>query len=122
MKLLLEQRRNRRGVACGEYCTMYSLEVLDLPAFGGAATPDLRVGVKLKRMPHLFTQVLELPFAADTTVKMVEYGGSYVFVVHLPNMVVRDVKAEVMEIVPGATKVVVRGVEPVTNSKTLSEV
>ena len=62
-------------------------------------------------MPHLFTRTLELPFQADTVVKVAESRDSYTFAAWLPGLGARDVKVEVLEIVPGATKVVLRGLE-----------
>lgn len=72
---------------------------------------------KLKRMPHLFTRTLELPFQADTVVKVAESRDSYTFAAWLPGLGARDVKVEVLEIVPGATKVVLRGLECLLPSK-----
>jgi HSP20 family molecular chaperone IbpA len=74
------------------------------------SAPDLSVTKKLKRMPHLFTRVLELPLHAETPVSVVESRDSFRFEVRLPGLHVEDVKVEVLEIVPGATKVLVRGV------------
>lgn len=74
-------------------------------------TPSLSLTRKLKRMPHLFTRTLELPFQADTVVKVAESRDSYTFAAWLPGLGARDVKVEVLEIVPGATKVVLRGLE-----------
>lgn len=74
-------------------------------------TPSLSLTRKLKRMPHLFTRTLELPFQADTVVKVAESRDSYTFAAWLPGLGARNVKVEVLEIVPGATKVVLRGLE-----------
>jgi hypothetical protein len=64
---------------------------------------------KLKRMPHLFDRVLELPFHADTVVEFRESRHSFTFVVRRPGLIAEEVKAELVEIVPGATKVVIIG-------------
>jgi hypothetical protein len=64
---------------------------------------------KLKRMPHLFDRVLELPFPADTVVEIRESRHSFTFVVRRPGLIAEEVKAELVEIVPGATKVVIIG-------------
>jgi hypothetical protein len=64
---------------------------------------------KLKRMPHLFDRVLELPFHADTVVEIRESRHSFMFVVRRPGLIAEEVKAELVEIVPGATKVVIIG-------------
>lgn len=79
------------------------------PTIAAASLPrDLS---KLKRMPHLFSRVLELPFHAETPVSVVESRDCYRFQVRLPGALVDEVKVEVLEIVPGATKVLVRGVD-----------
>jgi HSP20 family molecular chaperone IbpA len=62
-------------------------------------------------MPHLFSRVLELPCDDETPVSVVEARDCFKFLVRLPDAVVDDVKVEVLEIVPGATKVLVRGVD-----------
>ncbi|CAM6047364.1 unnamed protein product [Sphagnum compactum] len=64
---------------------------------------------KLKRMPHLFDRVLELPFHADTLVEVQESRDSFSFVVKMPGLVAEEVKPELVEIVPGAIKVVIQG-------------
>jgi hypothetical protein len=66
---------------------------------------------KLKRMPHLFDRVLELPFHADTAVEVRESRNAFTFVVSdiQPGLIAEEVKAELAEIVPGAIKVVVVG-------------
>jgi HSP20 family molecular chaperone IbpA len=64
---------------------------------------------KLKRMPHLFDRVLELPFHADTLVGVQESRDSFSFVVKMPGLVAKEVKPELVEIVPGAIKVVIQG-------------
>lgn len=66
---------------------------------------------KLKRMPHIFSQVLELPFPSDFPVNSEETETAFRFVIKDPEMVIDGtVKAEVLRIVPGAKKVVLRGV------------
>ncbi|XP_024366643.1 uncharacterized protein [Physcomitrium patens] len=82
-----------------------------LPHNNAVAAPSLSL-TKLKRMPHLFTRVLELPLHAETPVKVFELRDFFLFEVQLSELAVGDVKVEVLEIVPGATKVLVRGVEP----------
>lgn len=66
---------------------------------------------KLKRLPHIFCKTLELPFASDTPVTVQETQDCYAFLVQQPGLVAEDVRIEVLEIVPGATKVVMRGAE-----------
>ncbi|KAG0630097.1 hypothetical protein M758_1G153700 [Ceratodon purpureus] len=82
-----------------------------LPQNLRVCAPDLSFTKKLKRMPHLFTRVLELPLHAETPVSVLESRDSFRFEVRLPGLLVNDVKVEVLEIVPGATKVLVRGVD-----------
>jgi len=66
---------------------------------------------KLKRMPHIFSQVLELPFPSDFPVDSEETETAFRFVIEDPEMEINGtVKAEVVGIVPGAKKVVLRGV------------
>jgi len=99
---------------------------------GAAALPgNLRVCAadlssftkKLKRMPHLFTRVLELPLHAETPVRVVESRDCYLFQVRLSGVhVVEDVKVEVVEIVPGATNVLVRGVDNYSPDADVAEV
>jgi HSP20 family molecular chaperone IbpA len=65
---------------------------------------------KLKRMPHIFSQVLELPFASDFPVNSEETETAFRFVIEDPEIAIDGtVKAEVVRIVPGAKKVVLRG-------------
>ncbi|MFS7930757.1 putative alpha crystallin/Hsp20 domain-containing protein [Helianthus anomalus] len=62
---------------------------------------------KLRRLPHIFAKVLELPFA-DVSVH--ETANSFRFVVDTDDDVGSDVTAHTIDIVPGVTKIVVRGV------------
>eukprot|EP00249_Psilotum_nudum_P012530 c23838_g1_i1 orf=652-1470(-) len=66
---------------------------------------------KLKRMPHIFCKLLELPCDAETPVEVLENQDAYTFVMEQPGLVAEEVRVEVIEIVPGAVKVVVRGAE-----------
>lgn len=66
---------------------------------------------KLKRMPHIFSQVLELPFPSDFPVNIEETESAFRFVIEDSELTIDGtVKAEVVGIVPGAKKVVLRGV------------
>jgi HSP20 family molecular chaperone IbpA len=94
---------------------------IGLPLSNALAAPSLNL-TKLKRMPHLFTRVLELPLHAETPVKVFELRDFFLFEVQLSGLAVGDVKVEVLEIVPGATKVLVRGVEPTSPVVGISEV
>lgn len=82
-----------------------------LPQNLSVCAPDLCLTKKLKRMPHLFTRVLELPLHAETPVSVEESRDAFRFAARLPGLHVDGVKVEVLEIVPGATKVLVRGVD-----------
>ncbi|XP_027362007.1 uncharacterized protein LOC113869748 [Abrus precatorius] len=61
---------------------------------------------KLKRLPHVFTRVLELPFRADADVIVEEAPQCIRFVAE--TNAVADVEAHTVEIHPGITKTVVR--------------
>ncbi|XP_076919593.1 uncharacterized protein LOC143580469 [Bidens hawaiensis] len=63
---------------------------------------------KLRRLPHIFAKVLELPFYSDVSVE--ETANSFKFVVDTDDDIGTDIAAHTIEIVPGVTKIVVRGV------------
>ncbi|XP_078442357.1 uncharacterized protein LOC144712054 [Wolffia australiana] len=62
---------------------------------------------KLRRLPHVFSKVLELPFSADAHVSVMEDDESLRFVIAVAGFVGDGVKAQALEICPGVTKVVV---------------
>ncbi|KAI3668149.1 hypothetical protein L6452_43226 [Arctium lappa] len=64
---------------------------------------------KLRRLPHIFAKVLELPFYADADVSVEETSDSLIFVVDTDDGIGTDIAAHTIEIYPGVTKVVVRG-------------
>ncbi|KAJ9543257.1 hypothetical protein OSB04_022964 [Centaurea solstitialis] len=64
---------------------------------------------KLRRLPHIFAKVLELPFYADAEVSIEETSDSLIFVVDTDDGIGTDIAAHTIEICPGVTKVVVRG-------------
>ncbi|PSS14608.1 Class I heat shock protein [Actinidia chinensis var. chinensis] len=64
---------------------------------------------KLRRLPHIFAKVLELPFRADADVSVVETADCFRFVVDTDDGIGGDVRAHTVEIYPGVTKIVVRG-------------
>lgn len=67
-------------------------------------------GKKLRRLPHIFDKVLELPFAADADVSVEEDAAALRFVAAAVDGVSPDgARAHAVEIHPGVTKVVVRG-------------
>ncbi|KAF8394392.1 hypothetical protein HHK36_020600 [Tetracentron sinense] len=63
---------------------------------------------KLRRLPHIFSRVLELPFHSDTDVVVEENSESFRFAV-VTDDVGQDVRAHTIEIYPGVTKIVIRG-------------
>jgi len=93
-----------------------------LPYNSRVSAPDRSATGKLKRMPHLFTRILELPLHAETPVRVVESRDSFQFEMQQPGSAVDNVKVEVLEIVPGATKVLLRGVERSSADVDISEV
>ncbi|KAL9395824.1 hypothetical protein Peur_010077 [Populus x canadensis] len=68
-------------------------------------TPNAK---KLKRLPHVFARVLELPFHSDTDVLVQETPDSFRFVANSENITIPDdYQAHAVEIFPGLTKIVV---------------
>lgn len=64
---------------------------------------------KLRRLPHIFAKVLELPFHSDADVLVQETSDSMRFVVTTDDDIGDDITAHPIEIYPGVTKIVVRG-------------
>ncbi|KAM1195494.1 hypothetical protein ACFX13_022490 [Malus domestica] len=62
---------------------------------------------KLRRLPHVFSRVLELPFRSDADVLVQENPDCFRFVAEADN-ISDDVRAHTVEIHPGVTKIVVR--------------
>ncbi|KAB2625424.1 hypothetical protein D8674_017084 [Pyrus ussuriensis x Pyrus communis] len=62
---------------------------------------------KLRRLPHVFSRVLELPFRSDADVLVQENPDCFRFVAEADN-IGDDVRAHTVEIHPGVTKIVVR--------------
>lgn len=62
---------------------------------------------KLRRLPHVFSRVLELPFRSDADVSVEESADFFRFVAETEGFGV-DVRAHTVEIHPGVTKIVVR--------------
>ncbi|GMH25802.1 hypothetical protein Nepgr_027645 [Nepenthes gracilis] len=62
---------------------------------------------KLRRLPHIFAKVLELPFHSDADVSIEETDEFLRFTVSDTD-VSDDVRADAVEICPGVTKIVVR--------------
>uniref|UniRef100_A0A2P2IWM5 Uncharacterized protein MANES_03G177300 n=1 Tax=Rhizophora mucronata TaxID=61149 RepID=A0A2P2IWM5_RHIMU len=61
---------------------------------------------KLRRLPHIFSRVLELPFRSDADVSVEEGPDCFRFVAGTEN--IGEVRAHAIEIYPGVTKVVIR--------------
>ncbi|MED6196301.1 hypothetical protein PIB30_046186 [Stylosanthes scabra] len=68
-------------------------------------------GKKLRRLPHVFSRVLELPFRSDADVAIEEAPDYFRFVAETDG--IGDVRAHAVEIHPGVTKIVVRDGGPV---------
>lgn len=61
---------------------------------------------KLRRLPHVFTRILQLPIPADAEVSLHEAPNCFRFVAETPELA--HVEAHIVQIHPGMTKVVVR--------------
>ncbi|XP_057517512.1 uncharacterized protein LOC130798507 [Amaranthus tricolor] len=70
-------------------------------------SPSCRGQKKLRRLPHIFPKVLELPFCSDADVDIQETVDFLKFTVFDTDMG-SDVVADAVEIYPGVTKLVVR--------------
>ncbi|XP_034911481.1 uncharacterized protein [Populus alba] len=62
---------------------------------------------KLRRLPHIFSRVLELPFRSDADVSVEENPDCFRFVAETDNNI-GEVRAHTVEIYPGVTKIVIR--------------
>jgi len=62
---------------------------------------------KLRRLPHVFSKVLELPFHSDADVSVEETAEFFRFTVSDTD-VGSDARADPVQICPGVTKIVVR--------------
>lgn len=63
---------------------------------------------KLRRLPHIFEKVLELPFHADADVTIEETPDSLRFTA-VTDEITGYVRADAVEIYPGVTKILIRG-------------
>lgn len=70
---------------------------------------------KLRRLPHIFAKVLELPFHSDADVSIEETTDYLKFVVSTDD-VGHDVRAHTLEIYPGVTKILIRESDAVPGS------
>ena len=67
---------------------------------------------KLRRLPHIFAKVLELPFHSNADVLIQETHNSFRFAAVTDSLAAADdVRAHTIEIYPGVTKIVIRGGE-----------
>lgn len=70
---------------------------------------------KLRRLPHIFSKVLELPFRSDADVSIEETADCIRFVTEIEDFdfagVGNNVRAHAVEIHPGVTKIVIRNGE-----------
>ncbi|KAL3626083.1 hypothetical protein CASFOL_029632 [Castilleja foliolosa] len=64
---------------------------------------------KLRRLPHVFEKVLELPFHSNADVSISETPHYLKFAVVIDDDIGGDVRTDAVEIYPGITKIVVRG-------------
>ncbi|XP_019453875.1 PREDICTED: uncharacterized protein LOC109355268 isoform X2 [Lupinus angustifolius] len=72
--------------------------------FGNNINPNF--GKKLRRLPHVFTRVLELPFRSDADVTIHDDPDCFRFVAETDR--IADVRAHTIEIHPGVIKIAVR--------------
>ncbi|XP_057800897.1 uncharacterized protein LOC131016266 [Salvia miltiorrhiza] len=63
---------------------------------------------KLRRLPHIFAKVLELPFHSDADVSIDETPVSIRFTAATDDFS-GDIRADTVAIYPGVTKIVIRG-------------
>ncbi|PHU16435.1 hypothetical protein BC332_17640 [Capsicum chinense] len=72
---------------------------------------------KLRRLPHIFAKVLELPFHSDSDVSIQETRDSLRFVIPTDDVGDDDnIRTHIIEIYPGVTKIVIRGDDDVSDS------
>ncbi|KAL3828781.1 hypothetical protein ACJIZ3_017583 [Penstemon smallii] len=73
---------------------------------------DGNANKKLRKLPHVFSKVLELPFRSDADVAVEEGPDFFRFIAEIEvqghDSVAADVKAHAVEIHPGVIKIVVR--------------
>ncbi|KVI12423.1 hypothetical protein Ccrd_009157 [Cynara cardunculus var. scolymus] len=65
---------------------------------------------KLRRLLHIFAKALEFPFYSDVDVSIQETSDSFKFVVDTDDDIGTDIATHTIEIIPGVTKIVVRGI------------
>jgi hypothetical protein len=62
---------------------------------------------KLRRLPHIFSRILELPFRSDADVSVEENPDCFRFVAETDDNI-GDMRAHTVEIHPGVIKIVIR--------------
>lgn len=89
----------KRGIAL-KYDIISSLAAAGIPSLNQK---------KLRRLPHVFCRVLELPFNSEVPVAVEENGECFRFVVRCDEaFTFQEARAEIIEIAPGVIKVVIR--------------
>ncbi|XP_051126184.1 uncharacterized protein LOC127248065 [Andrographis paniculata] len=63
---------------------------------------------RLRRLPHVFRTVLELPCRSDADVAVQEFPGYFRFIADVGDFGSEQVRARAMEVIPGLIKIVVR--------------
>ncbi|GMJ05481.1 heat shock protein 20-like protein 1 [Hibiscus trionum] len=78
---------------------------------------------KLRRLPHLFNRVLELPFRSDADVEVEESADHFKFVAETDGWTGGVVRAHTVEIHPGITRIVIRtSSDRLVQSSTLDDI
>ncbi|XP_031478422.1 uncharacterized protein LOC116249318 [Nymphaea colorata] len=62
----------------------------------------------LRRLPHIFSRVLELPFHAEADVSVQEDEACFRFAL-ITDQITGDVEAHLVEVIPGVSKIIIRG-------------
>lgn len=79
-----------------------------ISSLAAAGIPSLNQK-KLRRLPHVFCRVLELPFNSEVLVAVEENVECFRFVVRCDEaLAFQEARAEIIEIAPGVIKVVIR--------------
>ncbi|KAL4308128.1 hypothetical protein GQ457_01G001970 [Hibiscus cannabinus] len=77
---------------------------------------------RLRRLPHLFNRVLELPFRSDADVEVEESADRFKFVAEMDGWIGDVVRAHTVEIHPGITRIVIRPSDNLVRSYTLDDI
>lgn len=98
MKVLLPRKRN---IAI-HYDANASLAEAGLRSFSIIARQK-----NLRRLPHIFSRVLELPFHAEADVSIQEDEDCFRFAL-FTDQITGDVEAHLVEVIPGVSKIIIR--------------